>query len=353
MSGIHLPFDPGDEGSIVTLEGWRAYVNQKSPDRPPLLLPEEYEALERAPRAAYNRARRLYTVRFGPLQTREFEQSHRDLWAQLQANVYAPRNQVKVGGVIDGHPLLGKTTIAQTLGRRLERWLRRQATFNSPEDEHQFIPVVYVTLTGDTTPRALNLAICQFLGLPLPRGARTEAELTHAIRGAVDRHRIFLIIVDDIHFLRPHRQTKESDKITDHLKGLMSMTGATFLYAGIDCEKIGLFKDLRQSGPRGSQTGGRFMHCLVHPFEKGSPEWKKLVRTVESHLVLLRHDKGTLHRLHGYLYNRTQGSIGSLMTLVRKAALAAIDGSEAITKATLDTIKLDYNAASNGSLGEE
>jgi AAA domain len=353
VSGIHLPFDPDDERSLVTLPGWRGYVGWKKPDRPPTLSVEAYAALEPPAKGAYDEARKLYTMRFGPLQTKEFGQAHQDLWAQLQANVYAPRHQVKVGGVIDGHALLGKTTIAKTLGRRFELWLRQQAVFDSPDDEHQFIPVVYVTLGGDTTPRALNLAICEFLGLPLPRGHQTEAMLTHAIRDAVDRHRIFLMIVDDIHFLRPNRHSKELDKISDHLKGLMSMTGASFLYAGIDCEDIGLFKDPRQPSARGSQTGGRFIHCKVKPFEKGSADWRKLIRTVESHLVLLGHQKGTLARLHRYLYNRTQGSIGSLMTLIQKAALAALGKSEAITKALLDSIKLDYNADSNGNQGEE
>lgn len=353
MSGIHLPFDPGDERSLVTLDGWRGYVNHPKPDRPPTLSPETYADLGPAAKLAYDEARKSYTMRFGPLQTKEFSQAHLDLWAQLQANVYTPRHQVKVGGVIDGHPLLGKTTIAKTLGRRFELWLRRQAVFDSPADEHQFIPVVYVTLGGDTTPRALNLAICEFLGLQPPRGHQTEAMLTHAIRNAVDRYRIFLIIVDDIHFLRPHRHSKEADKISDHLKGLMSMTGASFLYAGINCEDIGLFKDPRQPGSRGSQTGGRFMHCKVKPFEKDSPDWKKLIRTLEGHLVLLKQQPKTLSRMHRYLYNRTQGSIGSLMTLVQKAAMAAIGKGEAITKPLLDTIKLDYNADSNGNLGDE
>ncbi len=210
-----------------------------------------------------------------------------------------------------------------------------------------------MTLGGDTTPRALNLAICEFLGLQLPRGHQTEAMLTHAIRDAVDRHRIFLIIVDDIHFLRPYRHSKEVDKISDHLKGLMSMTGATFLYAGINCEDIGLFKDTRQPSSRGSQTGGRFIHCRVSPFEKDSQDWKKLIRTVEGNLVLLRHRPGSLARMHRYLYNRTQGSIGSLMTLVQTAAVEAIGTSEALTKALLDDTLLDYNANSTGNKEEE
>jgi hypothetical protein len=50
-------------------------------------------------------------------------------------------------------------------------------------------------------------------------------------------------------------------------------------------------------------------------------------------------------KLDAYLHERTDGMIGSLSHLVRGAAIEAVlDGSEAITKATLESVRLDHAA---------
>jgi hypothetical protein len=50
-------------------------------------------------------------------------------------------------------------------------------------------------------------------------------------------------------------------------------------------------------------------------------------------------------KLDAYLHERTDGMIGSLSHLVRGAAIEAIlDGSEVITKATLESVRLDHAA---------
>ncbi|MFD7836154.1 hypothetical protein [Streptomyces sp. NPDC059761] len=49
--------------------------------------------------------------------------------------------------------------------------------------------------------------------------------------------------------------------------------------------------------------------------------------------------------LSSYLHDRTGGTIGSLSHLVREAALdALLDGSEKITKASLERVDLDESA---------
>ncbi|MYS09272.1 ATP/GTP-binding protein, partial [Streptomyces sp. SID6041] len=53
----------------------------------------------------------------------------------------------------------------------------------------------------------------------------------------------------------------------------------------------------------------------------------------------------TLPRHAAYLHQRTAGRIGSLTRLIRQAAINAIhDGTERITKTSLDTIRLDHLA---------
>lgn len=61
--------------------------------------------------------------------------------------------------------------------------------------------------------------------------------------------------------------------------------------------------------------------------------------------TLQHHRPGTLPRHATYLHQRTVGRIGSLTRLIRQAANTAIhNGTERITKAVLDAIRLDHHA---------
>lgn len=120
---------------------------------------------------------------------------------------------------------------------------------------------------------------------------------------------------------------------------------ATFIYAGINVEKAGLF-----SGVRGSQIAGRFTMIPTTPFPR-TAEWNSLIATIENALRLHRHRPGSLLELTDYLHQRTAGMIGSLSHLVRGAALDAIlTGGEKITKKLLDAVELDH-AAQNRTRG--
>jgi hypothetical protein len=113
---------------------------------------------------------------------------------------------------------------------------------------------------------------------------------------------------------------------------------ATFIYAGINVERGGLF-----SGTRGQQIAGRF--SLITTAFPYLDEWKGLVGTLEGSLRLRNHRPGTLTALDGYLHQRTGGMIGSLSHLIRGAAIEAIlDGTETITKHLLDAVELDHAA---------
>ena len=114
----------------------------------------------------------------------------------------------------------------------------------------------------------------------------------------------------------------------------------TFVYAGISVERAGLL-----SGTRGEQIAGRFSMIRTGPFGRGQ-QWQALIAALEGSLRLHRHRDGTLAGLAGYLHGRTGGMIGSLLRLVRAAAIQAVlDGTEAITKATLESIPVDIASA--------
>ena len=69
-------------------------------------------------------------------------------------------------------------------------------------------------------------------------------------------------------------------------------------------------------------------------------------RRVRGRLRLHRHRAGTLTGLGRYLHRRTGGMIGSLSRLIRAAAIQSVlDGTEAITRATLESIPVDIASA--------
>ena len=80
------------------------------------------------------------------------------------------------------------------------------------------------------------------------------------------------------------------------------------------------------------------------PFPRDT-HWSGLIAALEYSLRLHRHIPGTLPGLDRYLHQRTGGSIGSLLRLIRSAAIQAIlDGSERITTQMLESIGLDVAA---------
>lgn len=109
---------------------------------------------------------------------------------------------------------------------------------------------------------------------------------------------------------------------------------ATFIYAGIDVERRGVF-----TGTRGRQLAGRceLIRTGLFPYRE---EWVRLIAALEATLRLHRHEPGTLPAQARYLHQRTGGMIGSLTHLVRGAAIRAIPGGqEAVTRPLLDTVR--------------
>jgi hypothetical protein len=143
--------------------------------------------------------------------------------------------------------------------------------------------------------------------------------------------------VDEIHNL--NLATRNGAEASDTLKYFSERIPATFVYAGISVERAGLL-----SGTRGEQIAGRFGMIRTGPFPRDA-QWGALIAALEYSLRLHRHAPGTLPGLDLYLHQRTGGSIGTLLRLIRGAAVQAIlDGSECITTQTLESINADIAA---------
>jgi hypothetical protein len=187
----------------------------------------------------------------------------------------------------------------------------------------------------------IAIEFARFLGLPTIRRANIT-DITEAVCGVCIDTRTSLIAVDEIHNVS--LTTRTGAEASDMLKYFSERIPATFIYAGIDVERAGLL-----SGTRGEQIAGRFGMIRTTAFPRGE-HWTGLIAALEDSLRLHLHRPGTLVGLADYLHRRTTGMIGSLLRLTRSAAIQAVlDGSEQITRTTLDSIDVDIAAEINST----
>jgi hypothetical protein len=326
----NAPAEAGWHRHLTMIEGWRAFLGH-DPEPPPLLTAQARERLPEEERLAYDERRLDYHARLGVIQTpmlAEVLQAGR-LLAMLNREAVSARR----GLILSGPAGTGKTTAVTQLGKRHEILDRRRHPHALPRAR---IPVVYVTVPPAATPRMLAAELARFLGLPLTARANIT-DIIEAACGVLTDCRTTLVLVDEIHNLQLH--TRNGAEVSDTLKYLSERIPATFVYAGIDVERAGLF-----TGTRGQQIAGRFTMITARPFPYGA-QWRSIVATFDTALLLHRHAPGTLASLDKYLHDRTAGMIGSLSHLVRAAALQAIiTGTEKITRTALEPIALDHAA---------
>jgi hypothetical protein len=318
---------------LTTKEGWRRFVDKET--GPPTLLGEaELAGLDTAGRIGYDEARIEYHADLPLVNTPVIRQVVATSRLLIQLN----RRQVSArrGAIISGASGTGKTTALSQLGRAHELAARRR----HPDDQHR-LPVVYITVPPAATPRMVAVEFARFFGLPTTRSANLT-DVTNAVCATAARTHVDLVLVDEIHNIS--LATRAGAEVSDTLKYFAERLPATFVYAGLDVDEIGLF-----SGTRGRQIAGRFTLIPARPFDYGTPQqretWRGLVSTMEASLRLHHHQPATLAGLDEYLFARTNGMIGSLSQLVRGAAVLAIqDATEQITQELLDLVPVDHAA---------
>ncbi len=314
---------------LSTLDGWREFTTL--PASPPGLLAEaEYAALGSGARAAYDEERLDYHTRLGVVGTsvlRQVVTTGRRLTLLNRHAISARR-----GLILSGAAGTGKTTAITQLGKTHE------ATDRARHPGQGRIPVIYVPVPPAATPRILAMEFARFLGLPVPARANMT-DIIEAVCGVAIDTSASMVLVDEIHNMQ--LATRSGAEVSDTLKYLSERIPATFVYAGISVERAGLL-----SGMRGEQIAGRFTMIRTGPFTQDQ-QWITLIAALEGSLRLHRHQPGTLPQLGGYLHQRTRGMIGSLLWLIRSAAVqAVIDGTEKITRKTLEAIQADIASQS-------
>jgi hypothetical protein len=239
--------------------------------------------------------------------------------------------------IVTGPAGAGKTTALLQVGRACHLAHTRR---HGPTATDGQVPVAYVLVPPAASAKTLATEFARYLGIPVTVGM-SQAQITGAVCHTYTAAGVQLVLIDEIHRLNP--RTTTGAQSADLIKDLTERIGATFVYAGIDVTTTPLF-----TGVRGAQLAGRasLIDCAAFPARLGDEEpFRNLVNAMESALDLRHHRPGTLPKLAPYLHERTAGRIGSLARLIRQAAITAlIDGTERITKTTLDAIRLDHLA---------
>ncbi|MER6372603.1 TniB family NTP-binding protein [Streptomyces mirabilis] len=330
---VNFPeFGMADERRLptTTLEGWRRFVNA-DPLTFDLLPADEWQSLEPSARHEYDEARVNYHSELIVVETptiREVAHQGRLLTLVNRREISARR-----GLIVSGPWATGKSTAIKQLGRIHELRVRQRFP------DHDRIPVVYVSAPPNGSPRKLATRFAHFLGLPL-KSRHNEMDIADTVCQILTDARCDLVCVDEIHNI--NMATSTGKDMSDHLKYFTEHIPATFVYAGINVEREGLF-----SGVRGRQIAARCVMRATGNFPD-TAEWQSMIATMEHALRLHRHPSGTLPGQAKYLYQRTGGSISSLSHLIRAAAISAIiDGSERITRVLLDSVPVDHSTQSD------
>jgi hypothetical protein len=320
---------------LTTKEGWQSFLDN-TPVIPTMHSPDVLAAMDPDARGDDDERRLAYHAQFVTVATPQM----RKIAAIGQQLVVLNRHQTSArrGLIVTGAATLGKTTAITQLGKAHELRVRRRTPETAQSNR---IPVVYITVPPAATPRMIAVEFARFLGMHAHR-AMNITDIINSVCQLMSDTRSELVLVDEIHNI--NLASRSGADVADTLKYFAERLPATFVYAGLDVERVGLL-----SGTRGRQIAGRFALLEITPFGHGSDEqrnaWAALVAALEQSLRLRNHTPGTLVNLAAHLHDRCAGSIGSLSHLLRAAAIdAIIDGTEKITRAALDAVLLDRSA---------
>jgi hypothetical protein len=325
--GTEISDDSDDTAArqLTTLKGWRAFAAER-PEVPPLLPEQQWWALGEDDRFAYDEARLAHHAKLLVVATPTIHQVIIEGRRLQYLNRHAEVG--RCGLILSGPARTGKTTCLTQLGKTIETMhTKRHPTAAG------HIPVVYITAPPAATPKMIAIEFARFLGLPVTRRANIT-DVLESVCAVCLRAATTTILVDEIHNV--NLGTRHGAEASDTLKYFAERLPATFVYAGINVERAGLL-----NGNRGEQIAGRFSMIRTGAFGRGQ-QWQALIAALEDSLRLHHHSPDTLVELADYLHNRSNGMIGSLLRLIRAAAVQAVlDGSETITRASLEPIPVD------------
>ncbi|MGH3627863.1 MAG: hypothetical protein ACRDRL_10550 [Sciscionella sp.] len=139
--------------------------------------------------------------------------------------------------------------------------------------------------------------------------------------------------------------------MSNQFKYIANEFPVTLVFIGVGLADRGLFSegDFYTNAVL-AQTGRRTTPLDVRPFtidtEKARRKWRQMLLAIEQRLALAEKHPGMLaDELFDYLFARSTGHIGSLMTLVTRGCQRAVrTGTERLNQDLLDSVKNDAAA---------
>ncbi|MER5357319.1 ATP-binding protein [Streptomyces sp. NPDC002785] len=332
-----------DHLTLSRKEGFARLAEAPRRIRPELLSQRQLKKLCEEALAEYNRARRQWHANLGPLGTPQMKALHEDLWDIFDSNDQ-DSDKVKGGIALDAFPGLGKTTAVLAFAHKLHRRvIREEGKFT--DAGHERWPVCRVGLTSNTGMRDFNRAILEYFGHP-GRHRGTAADFGYRALDCVLSAETKLLIVDDLHFLRWRNMS--GIEVSNHFKYIANEFPVTLLMVGVGLEKRGLFTEgsTYEDGVL-AQTGRRTTRLGMEPFDiktgQGRRGWRDTLLAIEERVVLANKYPGMIaDDLSDYLFARSTGHIGSLMTLINRGCQRAVrTGAERLDEDLLSSVKND------------
>ncbi|WP_329163771.1 TniB family NTP-binding protein [Streptomyces anulatus] len=313
---------------LTTWQGWHRFATTDPPAPPrPGEPPRSTEE-----RLAYHSS--FVTIRTPAIHT---------LATQVRTLMILGRHQqttARPSLIVTGPAAAGKTTALLNVGRTCHLAHARKNP-PPPGSAHAAVPVAYVLVPPGATAKTLITEFARYLGIPVT-ARMTQTQITEAVCHTYTQAGVQLVMIDEIHRLNP--RTTTGAQTADLLKDLSERLPATFVYAGINVTDTPLF-----TGVRGAQLAGRATLVDCGPLSRCTTASvnpsAKVITDIESHprppAAQTRHPPPA-RPLPPPAHRKTHRI---LTRLIRQAAITAIhDGTERITKTTLDTIRLDHLA---------
>ncbi len=319
---------------------WRDHVDYQ-PTKPRPVTLSELQALPRADRDAYDLERRAWISAETVIRTPDVKAIFEHYFDSRDETLAPGQGTSRSGVVVSGNAYMGKSSTLMQICREHERGARAARPLApGAEDPTEFMPVVYFNLPATLTPKALMLSLAAWMGLPLARST-TSARATEVVRDYLKAHGTTLVAIDELHKVRS--QTKDGGDTVNALKGFQESVPAVFLYAGVNIPKSHLMRDPGLADQFLRRNVVYTMRGFSYPAGKGGAgrraEWEDLLIKMEQLIPLADQRQGDLRAFAADLASVTKCSIGSLRSLLRKAANRAIrSGTERITPEILHSI---------------
>jgi len=332
-----------DNLTLARKEGWQRFVDTPARTPPEPLSRRKLEALSEDALDDYNLRRREWHANLGPIKTPQLAALHEDLWDIVDSNLQ-DGDKAKGAVAIDAFPGLGKTTSVLDFAKKYHRREIKEHGATTAEGNERW-PVCRVGLTGNTGMVEFNRAMLSFFAHPgVSRG--NAAHFAHRALDCVLACQTKLLVVDDLHFLR-WRNTAGVE-ISNHFKYIANEFPVTLIFVGVGLASRGLFSEGHSYEDAViAQTGRRTTKLDMRPFAidtaAGRREWRQMLLALEQRIVLADKRPGMLaDDLSDYLFARSTGHIGSLMTLINRGCQRAVrTGAEDLTRDLMDTVKGD------------